>query len=180
MTEYVETVYALLAIAGMIGLGALAMAAAIQAAGEPLFSRIARAVEGGEMAALTTVTALAVAGSLYFSEVADFIPCELCWFQRIFMYSSLVVVVVAWIRRDRGAFWTVLSLSAIGLAVSLYHIQLELFPDQATICSAGVPCTLVWFETFGFVTLPVLAGVAFALVGAISIIGIANERARRG
>ena len=36
------------------------------------------------------VAATATAGSLYFSEVADFVPCRLCWFQRIAMYPLAV------------------------------------------------------------------------------------------
>jgi len=178
VVDYVEAVYALLAIFGLILLGALGMAALVHWSGTPVLRAIAETLDGGEMAALTAVAGLAVGGSLYFSEVADFIPCELCWFQRIFMYSTLVVLVAAWIRNDRGVFWTTLVLSVVGLGFSLYHVQLELFPDQATICSAGVPCTFVWFRTFGFVTLPVLAAVAFGLLAAISAIGIANERRR--
>ena len=32
------------------------------------------------------VVATATLGSLFYSEIAGFEPCKLCWFQRIFMY----------------------------------------------------------------------------------------------
>ena len=51
------------------------------------------------------VAAVAMAGSLYFSEVANYMPCRLCWFQRIAMYPLAVILLVAAIRGDRGVRW---------------------------------------------------------------------------
>ena len=36
-----------------------------------------------------------MAGSLYFSEVANYVPCRLCWFQRIAMYPLAVILLIA-------------------------------------------------------------------------------------
>ena len=38
-------------------------------------------------------------GSLYFSEVAHFIPCKLCWYQRIAMYPLSITLLIAALRR---------------------------------------------------------------------------------
>ena len=43
---------------------------------------------------------VAMAGSLYYSEVAGFIPCRLCWYQRILMYPLVAVTLVGALRRD--------------------------------------------------------------------------------
>ena len=48
------------------------------------------------------VAATSMFGSLYFSEHAHFEPCKLCWYQRIAMYSLVVVLLVGNLRRDRA------------------------------------------------------------------------------
>src|SRR4051812_10965964 len=52
------------------------------------------------LAALVAV--VATCGSLYLSEVAHFVPCTMCWYQRIAMYPLAPMLVVAAWRRDRG------------------------------------------------------------------------------
>ena len=81
-------------------------------------------------------------GSLYFSEVAHFVPCRLCWYQRIAMYPLVLLLGIATLRRDRGIRLYAIPLAAIGAAVSIYHVQLERFPDQASFCSLEAPCNL--------------------------------------
>ena len=41
------------------------------------------------------VALVATAGSLYFSEVAHFVPCKLCWYQRIAMYPLVPILAIA-------------------------------------------------------------------------------------
>ena len=104
-------------------------------------------------------------GSLYFSEVANYLPCTLCWYQRIAMYPLGVILVIASVRRDRAIRWYVVPLAGIGALISLYHWILERFPDlDAGVCSVQVPCEFVWFERFGFITLPFMALTAFVAV----------------
>ncbi|MGE3855349.1 MAG: disulfide oxidoreductase [Dehalococcoidia bacterium] len=122
------------------------------------------------------VAAIATAGSLYYSEIAHFVPCEMCWFQRIFMYPQAVVLLVAAIRRDVEAWRYAVPLSAIGLLFSIYHYQLELFPNQPTVCSTSVPCTVRFVEVYGFVSLAFMAGAGFI---AILALHLAMARARR-
>jgi disulfide bond formation protein DsbB len=105
-------------------------------------------------------------GSLYFAEVANFVPCQLCWFQRIAMYPLAVILLVGALRRDWGVRWYAVPVAAIGAAISTYHVLLEQFPslESSNVCSAAVPCNFVWFEELGFVTLPYMALSAFALI----------------
>jgi disulfide bond formation protein DsbB len=110
------------------------------------------------------IPAGATAGSLWFSEVAGFVPCELCWWQRIAMYPLTAVTLVGVLRRDRGLLWTVAPLAGTGFTISVWHWLVERVPSlsDTTSCSATVPCTVPWFTQFGFVTLAFMAACGFA------------------
>lgn len=111
------------------------------------------------------VAASSMLGSLYFSEVADYAPCKLCWYQRVAMYSLAIILLVAAIRRDRSVVPYAVPLAVIGLLVSTYHYLVEWFPTLETnVCSTDVPCTTVWFRTFGFVSLAFMAFCGFTAV----------------
>ena len=118
---------------------------------------------------IAAISSGAMIGSLYFSESAGYAPCTLCWYQRIPMYSIAVVAVVSSLRREIPT-TTLVTLAGVGAPISLYHVLLERFPDlDAGACSAAVPCTLVWFEEFGFVTLPFMALSAFLAILALAL-----------
>jgi disulfide bond formation protein DsbB len=110
----------------------------------------------------------ATAGSLYMSEVLHWIPCLLCWYQRILMYPLAVILLVGILRRDRGLHWYVLPLSIGGALVSLYHyllIMTDWFPPPP--CNTGVPCTVDYINMVGplsFVKVPFLALTAFLII----------------
>lgn len=118
------------------------------------------------------VAAVAMAASLYMSEVRHFQPCVLCWYQRIAMYPLVLVLGIAALRRDLAVWRYAIPLALVGATVSIYHYQLERFPDQEQIaCSATVPCTTIWFEQLGYITIPMMALSAFALIITILTIG---------
>jgi disulfide bond formation protein DsbB len=118
------------------------------------------------------VAAVATLGSLYMSEVRHFQPCPLCWYQRIAMYPLVVVLGIAVLRRDAAIRAYVLPVVAIGAAIGAYHYQLERFPHQEAIaCSTTIPCTTIWFEQLGYITIPMMAMSAFALIGVILAVG---------
>jgi disulfide bond formation protein DsbB len=107
----------------------------------------------------------AMLGSLYLSEVAKFTPCKLCWYQRIAMYPSAVLLVVAAVRGDSAVRRNVVPLASIGAVISSYHILLERFPNlESGTCDPANPCSLIWFEKFGYMTIPVMALTAFAAI----------------
>lgn len=116
-------------------------------------------------------------GSLYYSEIAHFVPCELCWYQRIAMYPLAIVLLVAALRRDRSVRAYVVPLTAIGALISAYHYQLERFPEQSalTACSVQAPCTVVWVWEFHLVSIPFMALSGFALIAVL--VWIAGQRA---
>ena len=121
-----------------------------------------------KLAALVAIGA--TLGSLYFSERAGFVPCELCWYQRIAMYPLAVVLAIAAVRDDRAISRYALPLAAAGLGIAGYHIQVQLFPEQASFCEAANPCSGRWVEAFGWMTIPQMAALSFALVIALLLI----------
>ncbi|GHH97726.1 disulfide oxidoreductase [Neobacillus kokaensis] len=109
---------------------------------------------------------IATLGSLYFSEVMHFIPCTLCWYQRILMYPLAIILGMAVYRNDTSINMYVLPISIIGLLISGYHILLQKVPalKQFEMCTTGVPCSKDYINWFGFITIPLLAFVAFAII----------------
>ena len=122
------------------------------------------------------VAAVAMAGSLFYSEVAHFAPCEMCWFQRIAMYPLVVVLLVAALTHDARAWRYAVPIAAIGLLLSIYHYQLELFPNQPSACSTTLPCSARYFAIYGFVSISFMAGCGFISILALHL---AMARARR-
>lgn len=120
-------------------------------------------VESGLLLSSLVATG-ATLGSLYFSERAGFDPCELCWYQRIVMYPQAVILPIAAIRNDRSVLRYTMPLAVIGLVIALYHVQLQLFPDQSSFCALDDPCTGRWVRAFGVVTIPQMAALGFALL----------------
>jgi disulfide bond formation protein DsbB len=122
------------------------------------------------------VAGVATLGSLYFSEVAHFRPCVLCWVQRTAMYPMAVILGVAWWRRDADVRWYALPLAGLGLCVSAYHVLLERVPSlESGSCDPAAPCTTRWVEPLGYLTIPAMAGTAFALVIAFLLLAPRNE-----
>jgi disulfide bond formation protein DsbB len=117
------------------------------------------------------VAAVATMGSLYYSEIADYTPCLLCWYQRAAMYPLAVILGVGAFMRAQKVKFVAIPVAAVGAAISIYHYQLEMFPEQSTgVCSAEVPCTVRWFEVFGFVSLAFMALTGFLAIIALTSI----------
>jgi disulfide bond formation protein DsbB len=111
------------------------------------------------------VAAVSMAGSLYLSEVAGFVPCALCWFQRIAMYPLVVILGIAAIRDDPGVTRYAAPVAAIGAFLSIWHIGVERIPGLPSgACSLDVPCSLIYVERFGFVTIPTMALFGFLAI----------------
>ena len=128
---------------------------------------VALSPAGLALAAMIAITCMF--GSLYFSESAHYLPCTLCWYQRIVMYSLAVILTIAAFRRDRAVRVYVLPLAGIGIIISSYHYLLERFPQLDTgVCNTTIPCEYVWFERFGFVTLPFMALVGFVAIALLA------------
>lgn len=118
------------------------------------------------------ISLTATLGSLYFSEIREFVPCELCWIQRIFMYPLTILLGIAAFTNDVRMRLYVLPLTLIGGTISLYHYLVQKVPGFADIkpCVQGVPCNIQYINWFGFVTIPFLALTAFTLMSIVLIV----------
>lgn len=108
----------------------------------------------------------AMAGSLFFSEILHYPPCVLCWYQRICMYPIVGLLALGIYFGEKTMYRGVLLLSGIGLFISIYHnlLYYKILPEAAAPCLLGVSCTTKFIEWFGFVTIPFLSGLAFAMI----------------
>ncbi len=122
------------------------------------------------------IAAVAMVGSLYYSEVAGYTPCELCWYQRICMYPLVAVLAIALIRRDRAGGLYALPLTVVGLGLSIYHYRLQLSGGESSVCDASAPCTFRWVDTFGFVTIPFMAACGFLGVAGLALLSLRSAR----
>ena len=110
---------------------------------------------------------VAMAGSLYFSEVMKMAPCVLCWYQRILMYPLVIILAVGILTLDRRRLRLyVLPFSILGLVVATYHNLLYFgFVDEGlTSCSIGVSCSTQYFDFLGFIDIPQMSLTAFAVI----------------
>lgn len=112
------------------------------------------------------VAVLGMLGSLYFSEVAGFPPCVLCWYQRVALYPLVPVLAVGYILKDQKISYYALPLSVTGLFISVYHNLLywKIIPESLAPCVQGISCTTKYISWFGFVTIPFLALLAFVAI----------------
>lgn len=112
------------------------------------------------------VAIVATGGSLYMSEVLQYVPCELCWYQRIFMYPLVILLGIATFIDDRQVSKYAYPITVTGGLIAFYHILVQKVPyfSKASTCKMGIPCNQDYLNWFGFITIPVLAFVAFLLI----------------
>jgi len=179
MTHDLIVALAALGVVGQVlaGLAILVVLAAALGLRGPLASA-RRALWGYELWAAFIVAAIATGGSLFFSEVAHFPPCELCWFQRICMYPLSILTLFAAFHADYRVARYLLPLPLVGACISVYHLLVENgVVEQAKACLASAPggCATKWIDEFGYMTIPTLALTGFVLL--IVFLGLAASGA---
>ncbi len=172
-----QTLTSVLALVTAFGAVAIVIAR-LSAPVWPLANRWGARVVAWRQPLTLVVAAGATLGSLYFSEVADYIPCRLCWFQRIAMYPIALIALVALLRRDHGARWYMVPLAVIGGGISIYHYLIEWNPSlEGGACGLfGPACADIWFREFGFVTLAFMALAGFTFVVVVNTVSFASVR----
>jgi len=167
---------AMLALSSVLVLTIAAFAARISPSGGAWRNRVWDRTAEIALPLAGVIAVVAVAGSLYESEVAHFVPCRLCWYQRIAMYPLAVILPMASVRGDRRVRTYVLPLALIGASIAAYHYQLEWFPQQGSLaCTVDAPCTTVWVRELGFVSIPFMALCGFAAIAWLT--WVAGQRA---
>jgi disulfide bond formation protein DsbB len=125
------------------------------------------------------VAAVTMAGSLYYSiGPPQYVPCELCWYQRICLYPMAIIMLVAALRRDRKVWMYTVPQLLIGAAIAIYHTQLQAFPKQQTFCPTLTPCTTRYVWEFGFVSLPFMSLAASTFILTMVLVSRATDPSR--
>jgi disulfide bond formation protein DsbB len=140
---------------------------------------IRRLLWGYELWAAFVVSSIATGGSLFFSEIMHFLPCELCWYQRICMYPlSIISLLLAWKGEHRAARY-LLPLPVVGAGVSIYHLLIEnnviKEPTQCQASAPGTGCAFKWINEFGYITIPTLALTGFLLLIGFLVLATTGE-----
>ena len=112
------------------------------------------------------ISLVSMLGSLFFSQVMEFPPCELCWYQRIAMYPLVVIFLVGSFQPALQTIKFSLPIVVIGWLIALYHnlLHYEIVPESASPCMEGVSCSTVYIDWFGFITIPILSLTALTII----------------
>lgn len=125
------------------------------------------------------ISLVATGGSLYFSDVMGFVPCALCWYQRVLMYPLVLLLGIASYRQDKTVVVYALPFSVLGAGTALYHYLTQKIPGFGGIraCASGIPCTHAYINWLGFITIPFLALLAFVMIsGLLLLVARADDR----
>ncbi len=107
----------------------------------------------------------ATLGSLFYSEIAGFAPCVLCWWQRIFLYPQVILLFVGFMKKDQLIRLHSIILSLVGGVIALYHTFIQFGGEAIVPCSAtGPSCTTLYFLEYGYITIPTMSLTVFALL----------------
>jgi disulfide bond formation protein DsbB len=175
-TETMSVFFASLSLVCWAATVAVVVTAALsRRAPEGSAARLLDDIRGVGLWAAWVVALVTTLGSLYYSQIANFVPCELCWFQRICMYPLAVILLVAALRDDRHVWTYVVPLTAVGAAIATYHTQLQAFPEQQTFCSTITPCTTRYVWEFGFVSLPFMSLAASCFIITMVLLSRATD-----
>lgn len=119
-----------------------------------------------------SVSFLAMAGSLAYSNIMNFPPCELCWIQRIFMFPQPIIAFLAMWRNDKKIVDYLLPLTVIGTLIALYQSMANWgFGAGLLECTAvGGECSKVYVLEYGYITIPFMALSSFVYLLTISVI----------
>jgi len=176
-TETVTLFFALLAVVAELSVVAaivLAVGSRFSPAWQGALDRLRDAIGPQALGLASAVAFVCTAGSLYLSEVAHFLPCRLCWLQRFAMYPlGPILAVAAVMRWYRVRPWA-MGLAAAGACISVWHLLIERYPtlEGSTSCDPANPCSIIWVERFGYLTIPGMALSGFLLI--ITLLALAR------
>jgi disulfide bond formation protein DsbB len=134
---------------------------------------------GYELWGAFVVASVATGGSLFYSQIAPFIPCEFCWFQRVLMYPLSILTLLIAARGDNRAARYLLPLPIVGAGTSIYHMLIErgVIKESSGCFKTGGGCSTNWIAShgFGYLTIPTLALTAFLLLIGFLVLASTGE-----
>jgi len=125
------------------------------------------------------VALVATTGSLFFSDIAGFAPCILCWYQRILMYPNVLLLGIALRKKSTEIIDYVLSLTGLGAVLGFYHYSQQFSHNPLLPCSTvgySVSCAEKFFTHFGYITIPLMSSTAFSMIFLMLLIRKLNKK----
>jgi disulfide bond formation protein DsbB len=112
------------------------------------------------------VASVSTLGSLFFSEIMELAPCALCWYQRVFMFPLVIILLVGLFPFDKSIIKYALPLAIAGWGFAFYHYLLYsgFIPESIQPCSQGVSCSETYLDLVGFLTIPMLSLISFSII----------------
>lgn len=109
---------------------------------------------------------------LFVGEIMGQSPCNLCWFQRIFMFPLAIVLGIATLNSDPAVWRYGLPLATGGILVAGFHslLYVGVIPERIAPCSKGISCTSADMTILGNFPLPILALAAFSIIATLLFI----------
>ncbi|MBY0040021.1 disulfide bond formation protein B [Bacillus cereus] len=114
------------------------------------------------------VSIVATIGSLYFSEVKGYVPCSLCWYQRIFMYPIPLLIFISILINDKNIKYYLRFFSLIGIIISSYHNFIQFTQQKSSFCGVTSSCLTIYDKWGGFITIPFMSLTAFIIIFVLS------------
>jgi len=102
--------------------------------------------------------------SFIYSEIVHFLPCYLCWWQRVFLFPTFFLFGTAFFSKDRKVIKYAAPLLSVGIFISLYHNFFYYFGETSTLpCDAsGVSCYQRLVSEFGgYISIPMMSLTSF-------------------
>ena len=180
MTRTSSSLLSVLGVVGqvLVALGIVVGVLALVGVRGPL-DAIRNLLWGYELWGAFVVAAIATGGSLFYSQIAGFIPCEFCWFQRMMMYPLSILTLLIAARGDNRAARYLLPLPVVGAGTSIYHMLLEHHvikePGACTLTGGGCTANWIALHSFGYLTIPTLALTAFLLLIGFLVLASTGE-----
>jgi len=112
------------------------------------------------------IASISTLGSLFFSEIMNFSPCVLCWYQRICLFPLVLILLIGLFSFDKSVVKFALPLAITGWFIAFYHNLLYsgIIPESIQPCSQGVSCIEDYISLFGIFTIPMLSIIAFSTI----------------
>ena len=181
MTQDTVIALSVLGVVGqvLVALGILVGLLALLGVRAPL-DALRNLLWGYELWGAFVVAAIATGGSLFYSQIANFTPCEFCWFQRVLMYPLSILTLLVAARGDNRAARYLLPLPIVGAGTSIYHMLIERdVIKEPRACSINVPggCGINWItnHSFGYLTIPELSLTASLLLIGFLVLASTGE-----
>ena len=90
----------------------------------------------------------------------------MCWYQRIFMYPLVLILLTGLVPLDRRVTRYALPLALFGWMTAFYHLLMYvgIVPEALQPCGSGPSCVEDDLNLLGFINIPLLSLLAFSVI----------------